>query len=168
MTSTLSRLTRCTAAAACGLWLGVCQAAATAPSAPAPSTTSAAALAAAADPKLKSAAADPGRSSNFQARDKARHPVEELTFFGIAPTMTVVELWPGGGYWTEILGPYLAGTGTYYVALPPPGDAEEDKSIEQLARAHGRTEGRSSARSTKPCSARVISTSRRRARPISC
>jgi len=39
----------------------------------------------------------------------------------------VVELWPGGGYWTEILGAYLAkGGGTYTVALPAPGDADED------------------------------------------
>ena len=36
--------------------------------------------------------------------------------------MTVVELWPGGGYWTEILGPYLAPQGHYYVALQAPGD----------------------------------------------
>jgi predicted methyltransferase len=38
----------------------------------------------------------------------------------------VVELWPGGGYWTDILGPYLAPQGHYYVALPAPGDADED------------------------------------------
>jgi predicted methyltransferase len=41
----------------------------------------------------------------------------------------VVELWPGGGYWTEILGPYLAQHGRYYVALPAPGDAEEDAGV---------------------------------------
>ena len=55
-----------------------------------------------------SAVASPARSPAAVARDPARHPVEELTFFGLAPTMTVVELWPGGGYWTDILGPYLA------------------------------------------------------------
>src|SRR5271163_4921938 len=77
--------------------------------------------AATSDPALTAAVADPARSANFVARDKARHPVEELTFFGITPKMTVVELWPGGGYWTEILGPYLANGGTYYVAQPAPG-----------------------------------------------
>ncbi len=82
------------------------------------------------DPALTAVVADPARSANFVARDKARHPVEELTFFGIAPTMTVVELWPGGGYWTEILGAYLAKGGTYYVAQPAPGDTEEDKTVE--------------------------------------
>ena len=43
--------------------------------------------------------------------------------------MTVVELWPGGGYWTEILGPYLAARGRYYVALPVPGSEENDQEI---------------------------------------
>jgi predicted methyltransferase len=89
------------------------------------------ALAAAApDPALTAAVADPGRTATFVARDKARHPVEELTFFGLKPNMTVVELWPGGGYWTEILGPYLAKSGTYYVALEPAHDNESTQSVE--------------------------------------
>jgi predicted methyltransferase len=84
------------------------------------------------DPALTAAVADPGRTATFVARDKARHPAEELSVFGISPKMTVVELWPGGGYWTEILGSYLAkGGGTYYVALNAPGDAEEDKGVER-------------------------------------
>jgi predicted methyltransferase len=83
------------------------------------------------DPALTAAVADPARSASFVARDKARHPAEELTFFGITPKMTVVELWPGGGYWTEILGPYLAKGGTYYVAQPAPGNAEEDQTVER-------------------------------------
>jgi predicted methyltransferase len=86
------------------------------------------AMATAPDPALTAAVADPARSANFVARDKARHPVEELTFFGIKPNMTVVELWPGGGYWTEILGPYLAKGGTYYAALEPGGSAESDQT----------------------------------------
>jgi predicted methyltransferase len=86
----------------------------------------AAAAAPAADPALVSAVADPARNPAAVARDKARHPVEELTFFGLGPKMTVVELWPGGGYWTDILGPYLAAGGRYTVALPAPGDGEED------------------------------------------
>src|ERR1700722_16629047 len=85
-----------------------------------------------ADPALVSAVASPARSPTAVARDPARHPVEELTFFGLAPTMTVVELWPGGGYWTDILGPYLAAGGHYYIALPPPGNAEEDAGVKRL------------------------------------
>lgn len=90
----------------------------------------AAATATAADPALKAALADPDRSPNFVARDKARHPLAELTLFGLQPNMTVVELWPGAGYWTEILGPYLAKSGTYYVALPSTDDPEEKKSVD--------------------------------------
>jgi predicted methyltransferase len=80
--------------------------------------------AAAADAALTAAVASPARSANALARDKSRHPVEELTFYGINPKMNVVELWPGGGYWTDILGPYLAPSGHYTVALPPSGGEE--------------------------------------------
>jgi predicted methyltransferase len=82
------------------------------------------ASAAAADPALAAAVASTSRPAAAVARDKARHPVEELTFFGITPKMNVVELWPGGGYWTDILGPYLASGGHYTVAQPPAGDEE--------------------------------------------
>jgi predicted methyltransferase len=87
------------------------------------------ASAASPDPALSAAIADPARSPNYAARDTARHPAAELAFFGITPTMTVVELWPGGGYWTEILAPYLAAGGKYYVAQPAPGDKEEDETV---------------------------------------
>jgi predicted methyltransferase len=96
------------------------------------SMLAAAAPTAAPDPALTAALADPGRTATLVSRDAARHPAEELAVFGITPKMTVVELWPGGGYWTEILGAYLAkGGGTYYVALNAPGDAEEDKGVEK-------------------------------------
>ena len=91
-----------------------------------------AAAAAALDPALVSAVASPARSASAVARDKARHPVEELTFFGLGPKMSVVELWPGGGYWTDILGPYLKDSGHLTIALPAPGNAEEDGSVVRL------------------------------------
>jgi predicted methyltransferase len=78
------------------------------------------------DPALQAVINNPARTASFVSRDSARHPAEELTFFGLAPEMTVVELWPGGGYWTEMLGPYLAAKGHYYVALSAPGT--EDKT----------------------------------------
>jgi predicted methyltransferase len=97
------------------------------------STVSAAAAAAATpDPALVSAVGSSSRSPAAVARDAARHPVEELTFFGLSPAMTVVELWPGGGYWTDILGPYLAKSGRYYIALPSPGNAEEDAGVKRF------------------------------------
>src|SRR5262249_26257970 len=69
------------------------------------------------DPALTKVVADPARSAKYVARDKYRHPAEELAFFGLKPNMTVVEVWPGGGYWTEILGPYLKTSGHYYAAV---------------------------------------------------
>jgi predicted methyltransferase len=90
--------------------------------------SAAAAAAAAVDPALAAAVASPARPAAAVARDKARHPAEELAFFGITPKMNVVELWPGGGYWTDILGPYLAAGGHFTIALPPPG-GEEDAGL---------------------------------------
>ncbi len=50
-------------------------------------------------------------------RDIYRHPMETLRFFGLQPRMTVVDFWPGSGWYTEILAPYLnKGGGTYYAA----------------------------------------------------
>jgi predicted methyltransferase len=88
--------------------------------------------AAAADLTLDSAVGNPARNAKFVARDKARHPLEELAFFGVEPESTVVEIWPGGGYWTEILAPLLHDKGGYDVALQGKGgsetaDAEADK-----------------------------------------
>jgi predicted methyltransferase len=73
---------------------------------------------------LNSAVGNAARSTKFIARDSARHPLEELTFFGITPQSTVVEIWPGGGYWTEILAPLLHDHGDYYVALQGKGGSE--------------------------------------------
>ena len=80
--------------------------------------TGLAAGAAHADDALKSAIAGEHRSAANKARDTFRHPYETLTFFGIKPTMTVVELAPGGGWYTEILAPYLSGKGKLYGAVP--------------------------------------------------
>jgi predicted methyltransferase len=74
---------------------------------------------AAPDADLAKGAAGSWRTPTFVARDPARHPVEELTFFGLKPDMTVVEIWPSGGYWTEILAPYLHDHGAYYAAIVP-------------------------------------------------
>jgi len=72
------------------------------------------------DPALTQAVHAPTRSPKLVDRDGARHPVEELSFFGITPSSTVVEIWPGGGYWTQILAPYLHDHGTYDLALGQP------------------------------------------------
>jgi predicted methyltransferase len=51
------------------------------------------------------------RSKSDRARDAWRHPVETLTFWGLKPGQTVVEFWPGAGWYTEILAPFLQATG---------------------------------------------------------
>jgi predicted methyltransferase len=71
------------------------------------------------DEALGKAIAAPTRTPALVERDKYRHPQAELEFFGIRPDMTVVEIAPGGGYWTEILAPYLHDKGTYYTAITP-------------------------------------------------
>ena len=76
------------------------------------------ALAASPSPELKAAVAAAHRSEANRARDQYRHPAETLAWFGIKPTDTVVELWPGGGWYTEILAPYLAEKGQLIVAAP--------------------------------------------------
>lgn len=56
------------------------------------------------------------RSEAKQARDSHRHPAETLAFFGISNDMHVVELWPGGGWYSDILAPYLRDQGQLTVA----------------------------------------------------
>ena len=51
------------------------------------------------------------------ARDQYRHPRETLSFFGIAPTDTVIEITPGGGWYAEILAPYVKDHGHYIAAV---------------------------------------------------
>ena len=63
------------------------------------------------------------RSEADQQRDKYRHPRQTLEFFGIRPGMTVVELSPGGGWYTDVLVPLVGKRGTLYAAhasLNPP------------------------------------------------
>ncbi len=75
-------------------------------------------------PDIAKAVADPARKAENRARDKYRHPAQTLSFFGLKPDMTVVEIMPGGGWYSEILAPYLAASG-HYVAAVPPGKATD-------------------------------------------
>ncbi len=69
-------------------------------------------------PALIAATKADTRTAKTIARDQYRHPAQTLAFFGVKPTDTVVEIWPSGGWYTEILGPYLAAKGTLYAAAP--------------------------------------------------
>jgi predicted methyltransferase len=65
---------------------------------------------------LDQAIAGHHREAKNVARDVYRHPKETLLFFGLKPGMTVVEIWPGGGWYTEILAPVLHDKGKLYEA----------------------------------------------------
>jgi predicted methyltransferase len=56
------------------------------------------------------------RSADHKARDLYRHPEQTLAFFDVQDTMTVVEVWPGEGWYTELLAPYLKDKGKLYAA----------------------------------------------------
>ena len=68
---------------------------------------------------LAAASADPRRKDSNRARDQYRHPVETLSFFGVRSDHTVVEVWPGAGWYAEILAPLVRSKGVYYGATPP-------------------------------------------------
>ena len=111
-------------ASALALAVGACtatpdagQSAATAPVAAVPAAANAAAL----EAVVAGAWRDPANA----ARDGWRHPRETLAFFGVAPTHTVVEITPGGGWYAEILAPYLRERGQYIAAVVDPAALPE-------------------------------------------
>ena len=84
---------------------------------------------------LSDVLANPRRTER-SARDAFRHPAETLEFFGLEPGMTVVELWPGGGWYTDILAPYLASGGGTLIAAgfdPESSDYARDRTAEFTA-----------------------------------
>jgi predicted methyltransferase len=67
--------------------------------------------------KVQSAMASDIRGTKDTARDENRKPLETLTFFGLQPDMRIVELIPGGGWYTKILAPVVVDQGQYYAAI---------------------------------------------------
>jgi predicted methyltransferase len=63
------------------------------------------------------------RSENNRQRNVPRHPVETLGFFGLEKDMTVIEILPAGGWYTEIIAPYVADEGKFYAAHFSPNSA---------------------------------------------
>jgi predicted methyltransferase len=76
------------------------------------------------DEKLDAAIADPGRPEEDRVRDANRKPKETLEFFGLQDDFRVIELVPGGGWYTRILAPFLKEKGKLYVALGTKGIEE--------------------------------------------
>ena len=95
--------------AACASTTPAEQASAPAQAAPAPATDIDAALAAAVGGSWR----DPKNT----ARDPHRHPQQTLAFFGVTPQQTVIEITPGGGWYAEVLAPYLREQGHYVAAV---------------------------------------------------
>jgi predicted methyltransferase len=83
--------------------------------------------------QLEQAIAGEHRSEKNKARDEFRHPKETLEFFGFNPSMTVVEITPGGGWYTEILAPAVKGQGKLYGAHYP--DTNEDNYFSKSRKA---------------------------------
>jgi predicted methyltransferase len=90
------------------------------------------------DGALKAVVASPERPAAEMARDRWRHPRETLEFFGLRPDMTVVELWPGGGWYTAILAPFLADKGKLVVTNMDPNAPNAEDAKEFLARLAGK------------------------------
>jgi predicted methyltransferase len=87
------------------------------------------------DAALQAAVASATRPEADRARDAARHPFETLTFWGLHPNLTVVEIEPGrAGWWRNILEPYAAATGGRYVPVNRPleGMGVEDGSADMI------------------------------------
>jgi predicted methyltransferase len=106
----LALVLACSAVAA----LPACQSVAVAPAAQAQSNL-------ARQTALRAAIAAPTRTAANLPRDVYRHPFETLDFFEVDPNDTVVEIWPGGGWYTEILAPYLAAGGGRLILATPDG-----------------------------------------------
>ena len=107
------------------LGLGVLVALAASPSLLAQTATSPAATSEASS--LDSVVQGSWRDPANVARDVYRHPQQTLAFFGIAPTQTVIEITPGGGWYAEILAPYLRDNGHYIAAVVDPAAVAEGK-----------------------------------------
>jgi predicted methyltransferase len=87
---------------------------------------------------LEEAVESSARAEENTERDEFQHPKATLEYFGIKPAMTVVEISPGAGYYTEILAPYLAREGQYVMAIPripqnpPPFLIENEKKLQDI------------------------------------
>ena len=148
----LRTATRATLAAALTLCLAACtgtpEAAETAERAASAASAPEAAPAAAADTSaasLEAAVAGTWRDPANIARDPSRHPAQTLGFFGIGPGDTVVEITPGGGWYAEILAPYLRDGGQYIAAAVDPAALPEGRGRDYQARSRSGLEAKFAA-----------------------
>jgi predicted methyltransferase len=80
---------------------------------------------------IESAVSGSWRSADSKERDSQRHPTDALAFWGLKPGMSILEVQPGGGWWTEILAPYARANKSEFSAtaadLADPGLSENAK-----------------------------------------
>jgi len=69
-------------------------------------------------PVIAAAVADPGRPAKDVALDASRHPAELIAFAGVKPGDVVMDIWPGGGYWTRIFSKLVGPKGKVYAYVP--------------------------------------------------
>ena len=139
------------------LFLGVAMAlsAATgahAQSAPASAAKSETTAASALDAVLAGSWRDPANV----ARDGYRHPKETLSFFGLSPAQTVIEITPGGGWYSEILAPYLRDGGQYIAAVVDPASVAEGRGRDYQQKNKTTLETKFSAASAQYGKAKVV------------
>jgi predicted methyltransferase len=94
---------------------------------------------------LDQAIAGAWRSPENRARDAWRHPKETLSFFGLRPDQTVIEITPGGGWYSEILAPYLRDDGRYVAAVIDPAGESNERARDYYAKARADLEARFAA-----------------------
>jgi predicted methyltransferase len=90
---------------------------------------------AAAPKTLAAAVAGAWRAPSDKARDPFRHPQQSLEFWGLKPGATVVEFWPGAGWYTDIIAPFVAATGGKYYAVGLQSEDAEGRTLADAFRA---------------------------------
>ncbi|MEB1609412.1 methyltransferase [Xanthomonas campestris pv. campestris] len=86
------------------------------------------------------------RDRVYVQRDVYRHPGQTLAFFGIKPTQTVIEITPGGGWYSEILAPYLRDKGRYVAAVVDPAAVPEGRGRDSAQRGRDELEKKFAAK----------------------
>ena len=83
---------------------------------------------------IAAAVADPRRSAANRLRDQYRHPRQTLEFFAVTSASKLVEIYPSGGWYTEILAPLLKSEGKYYAAHPWVDPNDKKARVEGIRR----------------------------------
>jgi len=98
---------------------------------------------------ISKAVASSARTAENRTRDGARHPAQSLAFFEVAPGKTVVEITPGGGWYSEILAPLLRDQGTYVAAVVDPQAVAEGRGRDYQQRSRDSLQAKFAAAPTQ-------------------